>query len=124
MSSVFTLQEVMDRHGLGPDARAFCANLLRQGEVLAVTLSYLPDTVLWLVTTVSQARIMRDVQPRAVTLTLREAADLATSVGAARPTSLWQVAVALSAPAPVSPEDDAPEDDPQDADDPWADPWD
>lgn len=119
MSSVFTLQEVMDRQGLGPDARAFCAGLLRQGEVLAVTLSYLPGTVLWLVTTASQARIMRDTQPRAVVLTLREAADLARTVGAARPTSLWQVAVAFSAPAPPSPEDD-----PEEADDPWKDPWD
>lgn len=114
MSSVFTLQEVMDRQGLGPDARAFCAGLLRQGEILAVTLSYLPGTILWLVTTASQARIMRDTQPRAVVLTLHEAADLAPSVGAAPPTSLWQVAVAFSAPAPPSPEDD-----PEDADDPW-----
>lgn len=119
MSTVFTLQEVMDRQGLGPDARAFCASLLRQGEVLAVTLSYLPGTILWLVTTASQARIMRDTQPNAVVLTLREAADLAPSLGAARPTSLWQVAVAFSAPAPGSPEDD-----PEAADDPGGDPWD
>jgi hypothetical protein len=115
MSTVFTLQEVMDREGLGPVARAFCEALLRQGEVLAVALSYLPDTILWLVTTPSQARIMRDTQPKAAVLTLREAADLAASVGDARPTSLWQVAVAFSAPAPTSPED------PGDADDPWDD---
>jgi hypothetical protein len=112
MSTVFTLQEVMDREGLGPVARAFCEALLRQGEVLAVALSYLPDTILWLVTTPSQARIMRDTQPKAAVLTLREAADLAASVGDPRPTSLWQVAVAFSAPAPTSPED------PGDADDP------
>jgi hypothetical protein len=119
MSTVFTLQEVMDRQGLGPDARAFCASLLRQGEVLAVTLSYLPGTILWLVTTASQARIMRETQPNAVILTLREAADLATSVGAATPTSLWQVAVGFSAPAPLSPEDDDPEQIDDLGDDPW-----
>jgi hypothetical protein len=61
---------------------------------------------------------MRDTQPKAVVLTLGEAADLATTVGAARPTSLWQVAVAFSVPAPPSPEDD-----PEGADDLWDDPW-
>jgi hypothetical protein len=113
MSTVFTLQEVMDKQGLGPDARAFCEALLKHGEVLAVTLSYLPETVLWLVTTPLQARLMRDTQPAAVILTLGEASDLATSIGDARPTSLWQVAVAFSGPAPDSPEE------PDDADEPW-----
>ena len=114
MSTVFTLQEVMDKQGLGPEARAFCESLLKQGEVLAVTLSYLPEAVLWLVTTTTQARLMRDTQPRAVVITLGEAADLATSVGDPRPTSLWQVAVAFSGPAP-----DSPEEEPDGADDPW-----
>jgi hypothetical protein len=125
MSAVFTLQQVMDKQGLGPDARAFCEALLKHGEVLAVTLSYLPETILWLVTTPSQARIMRDTQPKAVVITLGEAADMATSVGAARPTSLWQVAVGFSAPPPPSLEDGAEEaDDPDDH--PWNDhdPWD
>jgi hypothetical protein len=51
MSTVFTLQEVMDKQGLGSDARAFCEALLKQGEILAVALNYLPESVLWLVTT-------------------------------------------------------------------------
>jgi hypothetical protein len=112
MSTVFTLQEVIDKQRLGPDARAFCQALLKQGEVLAVALSYLPETVLWLVTTSSQAWLMRATQPKAVILTLGEAADLATSLGGAPPASLWQVAVELSAPAPDSLEDppDGPED--------------
>ena len=100
MSNVFTLQEVMDKQGLGPDARAFCEALLKHGEILAVALNYLPETVLWLVTTPSQAQLMRDTQPKAVIFTLGEAADLATSLGEARPTSLWQVAVGFSAPPP------------------------
>ena len=75
-------------------------------EVLAVALNYLPEAVLWLVTTPLQARLMRDTQPRAVVFTLGEAADLATSLGDTRPpTSLWQVAVEFSTPAPSSPED-------------------
>ena len=60
MSNVFTLQEVVEKQGLGPDARAFCEVLLKDGEVLAVALNYLPETVLWLVTTPLQARLMRD----------------------------------------------------------------
>jgi hypothetical protein len=56
MSTVLTLREVMDRKGLGPDARAFCEAVLKHGEVLAVTLGYLPETVLWLVTTPSARR--------------------------------------------------------------------
>jgi len=118
MSTVFTLKEVMDNQGLGPDARAFCEALLTQGEVLAVTLSYLPDSILWLVTTPLQARIMRDTQPRALIFTLGEAADLAASLGEAPPISLWQVAIDFAAPAPDSLED-LPED-PAGADDaPW-----
>ena len=118
MSTVFTLQEVMENDGLGPSARAFCEALLKQGEVLAVKLSYLPDTVLWLVTTSSQAWLLRATQPKAVILTFGEATDLATSLGDPPPASLWQVAVAFSAPAPDSLED--PPDGSEDAaDHPW-----
>jgi len=113
MSAVFTLKEILEKQGLGPDARAFCETVLRHGEVLAVALSYLPDTLLWLVTTPVQARLMRNAHREAVTLTLGEAADLAASVGDPRPTSLWQVAVVFSAPAPEALED------PEDAADPW-----
>lgn len=75
-------------------------------------------TVARRLTTPLQARLMRNTQPGAVIFTLAEAADLAMSLGEARPTSLWQVAVEFSAPAP----DGAPEgpaEDPEDADDPW-----
>jgi len=118
MSTVFTLQEVIDNEALGPSARAFCEALLKQGEVLAVKLSYLPDTVLWLVTTASQAWLMRATQPKAVILTLREATDLATSLGDPPHVSLWQVAVEFTAPAPDSLEE--PPDGSEDvADHPW-----
>jgi len=102
----------MDNQNLGPGARAFCAALLREGEVLAVRLNYLPDRVLWLVTTPSQARLMYGTQPNAVILTLAEAADLVTSLGDPWPSSLWQVALDLSAPAPESSSEDPPADDP------------
>jgi len=120
MSNVFTLQEVVDKQGLGPDARAFCEALLRDGEILAVALNYLPDSVLWLVTTPLQAHLMRDTQPSAAIFTMGEAVDLATSLGDRPPTSLWQVAVDFSGPAPSSPEDD-PEssEEPDDTEDPW-----
>jgi hypothetical protein len=118
MSTVLTLREVMDRKGLGPDARAFCEAVLKHGEVLAVTLGYLPETVLWLVTTPLQAQLMRDAQREAVVLTLGDAVDLAVSVGDPAPTSLWQVAVLLAAPAPEAP-DDPPEDPDYPGDDPW-----
>jgi hypothetical protein len=118
MSSVFTLQEVMDKQGLGADARAFCEALLKQGEILAVALNYLPETVLWLVTTPWQAGLMRDTQPKAIIFTLGEAADLAVSLGEPRPTSLWQVAVDFSAPPPGDSLEDSP-DDPEDTDTPW-----
>ena len=118
MSSVFTLQEVMDKQGLGPDARAFCAALLKQGEILAVALNYLPETVLWLVTTPWQAGLMRDTQPKAIIFTLGEAADLADESRRAAPTSLWQVAVDFSAPPPGDSVEDSPEN-PEDTDTPW-----
>lgn len=117
MSNVFTLQEVVEKEGLGPDARAFCEALLRDGEVLAVALNYLPETVLWLVTTPLQARLMRETQPGAAILTLGEASDLASTLGDPPPKSLWQVAVRLSAPPPDAPEN--PPEEPEDADDPW-----
>lgn len=120
MSNVFTLQEVVNKQGLGPDALAFCEALLRDGEILAVALNYLPESVLWLVTTPLQAHLMRDMQPSAAIFTLGEAVELATSLGDPPPTSLWQVAIDFSAPAPGSPEDEpeSPED-PDDSEDPW-----
>jgi hypothetical protein len=122
MSTVFTLKEIMDRQALGADARAFCEALLSQGEVLGVTLGYLPESVLWLVMTPWQARLIRDRQPEAIVLTLGEAADLATTLGDPFPTSLWQVAVLFSAPAPGAPAGPEPDADGEDGDGPFE--WD
>ena len=108
----------MEKQGLGPDARAFCEALLKDGEVLAVALNYLPETVLWLVTTPLQARLMRETQPERPSSRLVKRRTWRTLWAMRLPKSLWQVAVRLSAPAP----DDAPENPPEeseDADDPW-----
>ena len=103
MSNVFTLQEVVEKQGLGPDARAFCEALLKEGEVLAVALNYLPETVLWLVTTPCRPRLMRDTQPGAAVLTLGEASDLARAwaIRRRRPSGRWRSG--FSAPAPDAP---------------------
>lgn len=99
MATVFTLRAVIENRTLTPDTRAFCLALLKQGDVLGVALGYLPEHMLWLVSTPGQAWLMRDKQPDAIVLTLGEAADLAATVGDPQPLSLWDVVVALSAPA-------------------------
>jgi hypothetical protein len=103
MATVFTLRAVIENQILTPDTRAFCTALLEQGDVLGVTLRYLPEHVLWLVNTPRQAWLMRDKQPDAIVLTLGEAADLAAAVGDPRPRSLWDVVVTLSASATSEP---------------------
>lgn len=102
MSTVFSLKEVIRDHALARDDQAFCAALLEQGDILFVVLPYLPECVLWLVSTPRQAWLMRDMQPRAIVFTLGEAADLATTLGDPRPYSLWDVAAAFSAPVSSS----------------------
>lgn len=104
MSTVYTLQEVARSHGLSPDGVAFCRALLAEGEVLALRLSYVPESLVWLVTTRSQARLMRTQAPQALIMTLAEAQDLLCSAGSAWPGTLWEVAASLVAPAPVAPE--------------------
>ncbi|HEY7037545.1 MAG TPA: hypothetical protein VID28_01775 [Methylomirabilota bacterium] len=96
---MFTLRGMIENRLLTPDTREFCAALLEQGDVLGVTLGYLPEHVLWLVNTPGQAWLMRDKQPDAIVLTLGEATDLAAAVGDPPPRSLWDVAVTLSAAA-------------------------
>ena len=98
MSAVFTLKAVMENKRLPPEARALCTALLEQGDVLGLTLGYLPEHVLWLVTTPGQAWMMRDKHPGAIVVTLGEAVDLATAVGDPPPASLWDVASAFAAP--------------------------
>ena len=98
MSAVFTLKAVLENQLLAPDVRALCAALLEKGDVLGLTLGYLPEHVLWLVTTPGQAWLMRDKHPGAIVVTLGEAADLAAAVGDPPPQSLWDVAGTFAAP--------------------------
>jgi hypothetical protein len=105
MSAVYTLEQILNRlDRLSPDGQAFCRSLLSHGEVLAVQLSYLPEALLWLVTSPAQARIMRAQQPECVTLTLTEAQDLFTVLGDPFPTTLMEVAGRFATAAPGTPE--------------------
>jgi hypothetical protein len=104
MSTIYTLQEVARSHGLSPDGVAFCRALLVEGEVLALRLSYFPESLVWLVTTRSQARLMRTQAAGALIMTLAEAQDLLCAAGSTWPATLWEVAASLVAPAPGAPE--------------------
>jgi hypothetical protein len=105
MSEVYTLEQILSgQQGLSRDGRAFCEALLTYGEVLALRLSYLPETLLWLVTSPHQARIMRGHQPNVPILTLAEAQDLLTAVGDPRPGSLMEVARSFATAPPGTPE--------------------
>jgi hypothetical protein len=72
--------------------------------VLAVQLSYLPEALLWLVTSPTQTRIMRAHQPDCMILTLAEARDLFTALGDPCPASLMEVAGRFATAAPGTPE--------------------
>ena len=112
MSEVYTLQQILSgRQGLSRDGRAFCEALLTYGEVLAVRLGYLPEALLWLVTSPHQVRIMRAHQPDVPILTLAEAQDLLTAVGDPRPGSLMEVARSFAIAPPGTPEWPEEEDD-------------
>jgi len=107
MSVVYTLELLLsDRYELSPASRAFCEALLGEGEVLAVGLSYLPETLLWLVTRESQARFMRAHRAASYILTLAEARDLFVALGDPGPVNLMEVAGRLSSAAPGSPPGD------------------
>ena len=92
------------RDRIPESSRAFCEALLTYGEVLAVRLSYLPEALVWLVTSSMQARIMRAHRPDAVILTLGEARDLLTTLGDPSPTTLMEVAGQLATAAPGAPQ--------------------
>ena len=112
MSEVYTLEQILSgQQGLSRDGRAFCEALLTYGEVLAVRLSYLPETLLWLVTSPHQARIMRGHQPDVPILTLAEAQDLLTAVGDPWPGSLMEAAGRFAVAAPGTAEWPEDEDD-------------
>lgn len=97
---VYTLEEVARGKRLSPDGLAFCRTLLMQGEVLAVRLNYHPESLVWLVSTATQARQLQPQAPNDLILTLAEAQDLLTAAGSPWPASLWEVAASLVAPAP------------------------
>lgn len=112
MSEVYTLQQILSgRQGLSRDGRAFCEALLTYGEVLAVRLGYLPEALLWLVTSPHQVRIMRAHQPDVPILTLAEAQDLLAAVGDPRPGSLMEVARTFATAPPGTPEPEEEDDD-------------
>ncbi|MGH7367729.1 MAG: hypothetical protein ACREKQ_15115 [Candidatus Rokuibacteriota bacterium] len=105
--TVYTLREVLrNQHAVSADTRAFCEKLLDQGDVLAVSLGYLPESLLWLVTTPAQVGLMRAIDHRVFVLTLAEAQDLVTAVGDSIPVTLYEVAECLAAPVEVDPQDD------------------
>jgi len=104
--SVVTLQEVLRHHRtLSRRGREFYEGLLAHGDVLAVRLDYLPGAMMWLVTTSSQARLMRKAREGRTTsdvcvMSLAEAQELFTTMGDPTPTGLYEVAAWLLAPAP------------------------
>ena len=104
--SVVTLQEVLRHHRtLSQRGRDFYESLLAHGDVLAVRLDYLPGAMMWLVTTPSQARLMRKAREGRTTsdvcvMSLGEAQELFTTMGDPSPSGLYEVAAWLLAPAP------------------------
>ncbi|MGH7384664.1 MAG: hypothetical protein ACREKG_05740 [Candidatus Rokuibacteriota bacterium] len=112
MPTVYTLQEVLkNQQTVSANTRAFCEKLLEQGDVLAVSLNYLPESLLWLVTTPAQVRLMRAIDYRVFVLTLGEAQDLLTAVGDSIPVTLYEVAECLAAPVQADPSCSRPDED-------------
>lgn len=103
MSAVYTLEQILNaQKGISADGRAFCEALLTYGEVLAVRLSYLPEGLLWLVSSPMQSRLMHAHRPDTWVLSLAEAQDLFTTLGDPCPDTLMEVAgrFATAAPGP------------------------
>jgi hypothetical protein len=103
MSAVYTLEQILNaQKGISADGRAFCEALLTYGEVLAVRLSYLPEGLLWLVSSPMQSRLMHAHRPDTWFLSLAEARDLFTTLGDPCPDTLMEVAgrFATAAPGP------------------------
>ena len=103
MSAVYTLEQILNAQtGISADGRAFCEALLTYGEVLAVRLSYLPEGLLWLVSSPMQSRLMHAHRPGTWVLSLTEAQDLFTTLGDPCPDTLMEVAgrFATAAPGP------------------------
>ena len=71
-------------------------------------MNYLPGALLWLVTTPTQARLIReahdpDAHVETTILSLQEARDLLTTVGDAAPATVYEAAAWLLAPPPAEP---------------------
>ncbi|MGH7375225.1 MAG: hypothetical protein ACREJY_13460 [Candidatus Rokuibacteriota bacterium] len=113
--SVVTLQEVLRHHRtLSRRGREFYESLLAHGDVLAVRLDYLPGAMLWLVTAPKQARLMRKARDGRATsdvcvMSLAEAQEMFNTIGDPTPTTLYEVAAWLLAPAPGDLSTPAPE---------------
>jgi hypothetical protein len=105
-TSILSLQEVLTHcRALPPRWRAFYEAVLTHGDVVAVRVNYLPGSLLWLVTTPTQARLMReghdpDAHVEATILSLQEARELLTTVGDAAPATVYEAAAWLLAPPP------------------------
>lgn len=105
MTAVYTLEQIMNAQaGLSVEGRAFCEALLTYGEVLAVRLPYLPEGLLWLVSSPMQSRLMHAHRPDTWVLTLAEARDLLTTLGDPCPGSLMEVAAQFVTAAPGAPQ--------------------
>jgi hypothetical protein len=108
--SILSLQEILKHcRALPPSRRAFYEALLTDGDVVAVRVNYLPGALLWLVTTPTQARLMREAHDpaadvEATILSLQEARDLLTTVGEPVPATVYEAAAWLLAPAPAEPQ--------------------
>ena len=105
--SIISLQDILKHcRTLPPSRRAFYETVLTHGDVVAVRVNYLPDALLWLVTTPTQARLMREAHDpaadvKATILSLQEARDLLTTLGDAVPATVYEAAAWLLAPAPA-----------------------
>ena len=98
--TVYTLEDVLrNQHAVSADTRAFCEKLLRQGDV-----GYLPESLLWLVTTPGQVQLMRAIDHRVLVMTIGEARDMVTAVGDSMPVTLYEVAEWLASPVEVDPD--------------------
>jgi len=103
---IISLREILKRHRTLPaSGTAFYETLLTRGDVVAVKVNYLPGSLLWLVTTPAQARLMReahdpDADVEATILSLQEARDLLMIVGDAMPATVYEAAAWLLTPPP------------------------
>ena len=67
-------------------------------------LSYLPEGLLWLVSSPMQSRLMHAHRPDTWILTLAEAQDLLTTLGDPCPSTLMEVAGQFATEAPGAPQ--------------------